>query len=363
MHTLPDTREIRRALVPYAVASTPRGLALFAGDVVLYLAALAGVLFSPWGWLQGLASVFAGIKVVNLVTLGHEASHQSLTASRRLNHWLAIAAFTPGLFNYRLWLYDHHNLHHHNTNECHPDSYTPLTLAQYRALGRWGRFKQRLYRSRSLLVFGLYYIAERWWHAKFFPRARMPVHVQRQAWPHFWYLLAYLASFLALLLAAPLYSPTSSLMAVGLGFCVPFYVFQSLFAFSVYVQHTHPRVPWFVAKPDRQREGRQELISVHLQFPYWFSLLAHHAYDHAAHHVHPAIPSYRIRAAQARLNALLGPAAISDRFSLAWLFDVQRRCKLYDFERHQWLDFDGRPTAEPSSVVPPGLGQEHAVTA
>ena len=52
-------RQIRHALAPYAVSSTPHGLALFVADVALYGVALAGVLFSPWGWLQGLASVFA----------------------------------------------------------------------------------------------------------------------------------------------------------------------------------------------------------------------------------------------------------------------------------------------------------------
>jgi omega-6 fatty acid desaturase (delta-12 desaturase) len=84
---------------------------------------------------------------------------------------------------------------------------------------------------------------------------------------------------------------------------------------------------------------------VHLRFPAWFGGVAHHVYDHAAHHAHPGIPCYRLPEAQQRLNALLGPLAVSDTLSLRWLYQVQRRCKLYDFERHRWLDFAGKPTS------------------
>lgn len=345
MNNIAAAKEIRRALSEHAVSSTSTGLILFVSDIALYLACIATVLFAPWLAIKLLASIIAGFKIANLATLAHDAAHNSLTASRPINSLIAIISFTPGLFNYRLWIYDHHNLHHHNTNETHADSFTPISKAAYDALSGWGKYKQRVYRMKSIWVFGLYYIIERWWQVKFFPRQHMPQQVQRRAWPHFLYLLAYLIAFFTLLALAPLYSETSSATALVLGFAVPYYIFQSLFSFTVYVQHTHPRIAWFKAKPDRNENGRQDIISVHLRFPKWFSLLAHHVYDHAAHHVHPAIPCYRLPEAQAQLNAMLGKAAISDKFSFAWLSQVQQRCKLYDFENHRWLDFSGRPSS------------------
>ena len=73
----------------------------------------------------------------------------------------------------------------------------------------------------------------------------------------------------------------------------------------------------------------------------------HHVYDHAVHHVQPAIPCYRLHEAQLALNRLSPDAALSRRFTFRLFWDTLRRCKLYDYERHRWLDFEGRPTSEP----------------
>jgi hypothetical protein len=37
---------------------------------------------------------------------------------------------------------------------------------------------------------------------------------------------------------------------------------------------------------------------------------------------------------------------VKEDFSIRRFADTVRRCKLYDFEAHRWLDFDGRPTTE-----------------
>lgn len=351
MSTLIPAKDVRRALSAYAVPDTRKGLTLFVVDLVLYGAAIAAVLFAPWLALKVAASIFAGVKISNLVTLAHDAAHNSLTTSRPLNKAIAIVAFTPGLFNYRLWVYDHHVLHHSRTNETHPDSYTPLSKDQYDALSGWDKLRQRLYRAQTVWMFGVYYIVERWWRVKFFPRAHMPDYVRFESRRHFLYLLVYLAGYLGLLAAAPLYSSTGSLEALLLGFVVPFYVFQSLFSFALYLQHTHPKVAWFAEKPDRNGDGRQDLISVHMAFPEPVAYLTHYGLEHGAHHVHPAIPCYRLKEAQAHLNQLLGvEAALSERFSLGLLRDIQRRCKLYDYEQHRWLDWEGRPTSEVTRV-------------
>lgn len=121
---VPSAREIRHALAAYARPDTTRGVMLFTVDMASYLALVALVLVLPWWPVQLLAGVLAGVKIANLVTLAHDAAHGSLTRSPHLNRVLAIAGFTPALFNYRLWPHDHHILHHRRTNEDHPDSYT-----------------------------------------------------------------------------------------------------------------------------------------------------------------------------------------------------------------------------------------------
>ncbi|MGH7123785.1 MAG: fatty acid desaturase, partial [Stellaceae bacterium] len=192
--------------------------------------------------------------------------------------------------------------------------------------------------------FGLYYIVERWWEVKLFPRAGVPEKFRASAWRHFALLMVYLISFLGLLAAAPLYSGTGSVAAIVLGFAVPFYVWMELMSASLYFQHTDPLIPW--VKSEGERRGIPvEALTLHLSFPSWFSRYMHHVYDHAVHHVQPAIPCYRQHDAQLLLNRL-SPHHVSRRFTFSLFWNTLRRCKLYDYERHRWLDFDGEPTSE-----------------
>lgn len=339
-------REILLEMKKFVRVNSVHGTLLFVTDLLMYIVLIYGVLYLPFLWMKCIASLGAGFKIANLATIAHDAAHNSLTKYRTLNKLIAVVSFMPGLFNYQLWLYDHHRLHHARTNENIPDSYTPISKKQYDNLPIYRRWWERIYRKPSVLFFGVYYIVERWSKAKLYPRKYIPREMHASAWRYFWLNMAYLASYITLLMFAPVYSATSAVMAIIMGFIIPYYVFQSLYAFSVYVQHTHPRVPWFDVPPDRNSYGRQEFISVHLIFPGWFRMLVHNVYDHAAHHVCPAIPCYQLGQAQARLNEMLGERSVSQQFSFACLFKTMQICKLYDYEHHRWLDFDGKPTSE-----------------
>src|SRR5581483_2604446 len=126
----------------------------------------------------------------------------------------------PALFNYRLWLLDHHVLHHPKVNGKHRDTFTPFSKAEYDALPPHRRRLERLYRAPYGAGFALYYIIERWLGVKFFPRSFMSERVRAEAWPHFAFLCTYLLLFVGGLAAAPLYSHTGSITAVLLGFVV-----------------------------------------------------------------------------------------------------------------------------------------------
>ncbi len=340
---------VRRAMAAFVTPDTTRGLIALAIDTALYLAALAGVLFIHPIWAKLPFSVYAGLKIANLGTLGHDAAHGNLTRSPILNRLLGFFCFMPGLHNYQIWLYDHNHVHHPYTNGRQKDSWTPFSKAEFDRLPRFRQWRERLYRMPWGLGVTPYYMYERWWQGKFFPNALLPRRFRAPAWRHFAYLLVYLAAFLALLVAAPLYSPTGSVAAIVFGFLVPFYVWQTLFSFSVYVQHTHVAIPWFDGAVDRKEAVPQENISLHLIFPRILSTMVHDVYEHAAHHVNPRIPFHRLREAQARLNEISAGNIVTERFSFAWFNDTLRRCKLYDYETNRWLDFDGRPTA-PSPV-------------
>jgi len=338
--------DIQRALREFTQPSLFWGTALALADLGQYAAGIAGVLWLAPIWAKIACSIFAGLKIANLATLGHDAAHGSLTPSAPLNRILGIAVFMPGLTNWALWIYEHHRRHHPYTNGALVDTFTPLSKAEYDVLPRWHRALKRFHRNPLGLGFALYYIVERWWEVKLLPRAGVPRKFRASAWRHFALLMVYLGAFLALLAAAPLYSETGSVAAILLGFVVPFYVWMELMSGSLYFQHTDPGIPWFKSEPDRRRLA-VEVLTLHLAFPMWFSRYMHHVYDHPVHHVQPAIPCYRLHEAQLALNRLSPDQVVSRRFSFRLFWDTLRCCKLYDYQRHRWLDFGGRPTGEP----------------
>lgn len=205
---------------------------------------------------------------------------------------------------------------------------------------------ERLYRGPNIIGWSLYYLIERWWDMKLFPRSHMPEVHRKAAWPHFWFLLGYAIVFVGALAAAPLYTNMSSAQAVLLGAVYPFMVFMALTGWALCLQHTHPDVAWLRGSNAQNKMfyDRGELLAVHWIMPRWFGRLSHDVMDHPVHHLHPRVPCYRLRRAQARLDELLGEHALVEKFTLRSFLDALRRCKLYDFENHRWLDFEGRPT-------------------
>lgn len=339
-------REALRQIAPYVRSSTAVGLAFFLYDFGLYWAGIAGVLLLPELWMKVLAATVAGFKLSALKTLGHDAAHGCLVRGKRLNWLLGVVVYAPCLYNYRMWVYDHHVRHHPYTNGPIRDTYTPFTKAEYDAMPAWRQWLERVYRGPTVIGWALYYLVERWWDMKLFPRGHMPAAHRKAAWPHFWFLLAYGATFLGALAAAPLYSATGSLQAVVLGALYPFVVFMAVTGWGLYLQHTHPDIAWLRGTDEENKVfyDRGELLAVHWKFPGWFGRLTHDVMDHPVHHLHPRIPCYRLKKAQATLNELLGKHAVVQKFTLRSFLDTLRRCKLYDFDKHRWLDFDGRPT-------------------
>ena len=331
-----EARELRAALEPFARRSGAAAASLLAANVLIYAALVAGTVAAPWLALRLLFVVLAGIAISGLFVIGHDAAHGAYAESRRWNAAIGRVAFLPSLHNFSLWQVQHNRLHHRLANVKGFNSWSPLTKTEFDCLPAWRRAVERLYRSP--LGFAPYYLVERWWRDKFFPRRRGAGGASSAAWLDFALLLAFLAALLALLAGF-------GWSAILWGFAAPFLVWNALVGATIYMHHTHPRVPWFEAIAEWRALAGDAAVTVHVQMPRWYGIASHNIMDHPAHHVHPKIPLYRLRAAQRHLNALLGERAIIQPFSLGYLWTTLRGCKLYDFGAHRWLDFAGRPTS------------------
>jgi len=331
-----EARTLRAALAPYARPSTPVALALLLATVTVYTLAVAGALMLPSLWLRVLCSIAAGATIASLFVIGHDAAHGAFTASRTLNGIIGRIALLPALHNYSLWQVQHNRLHHRLANVKGFNSWSPLTKAEYDALPSWRRALERLY--RGALGFAPYYLRERWWRDKVFPR-RSRDRARLTCWLDFALVSGAAWTFIA---ALALMGGTGT---VVLGFALPFLVWNAMMGATTYMQHTHMRVPWFEALTEWQGLAGQDEVTVQVQVPRWYGFISHHIMDHPAHHVHPKVPLYRVAAAQRELNRILGTRAVTQRFSPAYLWRTIARCKLYDYRQHRWLDFAGNPTS------------------
>jgi acyl-lipid omega-6 desaturase (Delta-12 desaturase) len=305
----------------------------------------------PEPWMRVVAAILAGIAIASGANVGHEAAHRNLFRSNRANLLAAIVAFAPALINYRLWIYDHHFLHHPFTNGKQAATYKPLSKAQFDRLALWRQWLERVYRAPLVINFGLYYLLERWIKVDFCCREGLPPRLRGSARRHFIGLLAYAFLFNVLLVWMGRIAEMTPAMSLLLGFALPFFSHLCVFGATLYLQHNHPRLAWFDHDVDRLHFGRTELLSVEIALPRLISMMTLGTLHHPAHHLHPRIPGCRLREAQQWLNAELGELAITEPFSLRGLVNTMRCCKLYDYRLHRWLDFDGRPTTETVPLV------------
>ncbi len=348
---MPHRKVIRAWLTPLVEKSTLRALLLLAVDYALFFALIAGTVWLEPAWAKLLCGLAAGFVTGRLFIIGHDACHQSLTAHRGLNKVLARLAFLPSLTPYSLWDTGHNVVHHGYTNLKGVDFvWAPLSAQEFAALSPVQRALQKLYRSGWCP--GLYYLVEIWWKREFFPnRQHMPT---RRA--IFTQDSALVATFgvlwVAAIAAAAWVTGQSPWLLLATGVLAPFLFWCSMIGFVVYVHHTHVKVSWHDNKAAWTAAAPFVSTTVHLTFPFNIGALMHHIMEHTAHHVDMSIPLYRLKQAQAKLEDMLPGRIIVQRFSWRWYFQTARACKLYDFSRECWTDFQGRMTSPVRGNLP-----------
>ena len=352
---LPAGRQrLVEALTPYAVPDTRVGLRLFIVDVAVYAIGMGLALFEDGTFWRVVGAVIVGLKMGSVYTLAHDALHHSLTASRRLNKLIAATGYLLSLHNYRIRLFDHLVLGHHpKLNGSQPDVYQPMSWEAYQQAPWWRQAWERYVRSPQIFAFAPYGIVSRWLEAELLPNKAMPAIFRARAYGYGLLLLGSLSLFVGWLAIRNDGDAAGLLSDIALVLVLPFVIFQTLQAAILFFQHTHPSIPWFGPGDPQFGQWGPEALTVHVELPKWLSSLTHEICEHPAHHVVPSIPCYRLREAQARLNELLGDRSLRVRPSYKVLADIMRRCKVYDYEHHVWLDFKGRPTAVPISEWSP----------
>jgi acyl-lipid omega-6 desaturase (Delta-12 desaturase) len=329
--------------------STRFGVAFTIGDYALFAVGAGTAVAAPW-WICKLAGVgIAGIAVAMLFALAHDAAHGSLAESKRMNRLLATICFLPSWYPYTPWIRGHNHLHHAWTNVAECDySWRPVSPEQYRTMPRWRRAVEHLYRS----WYGLWAhsIVEIWWKHMAMPRNddRRFLNTRHLHADRLLVLGSSAAAAAFCWFAAPRWSTVAGGPRLGGGaifamvVLAPWWIFHMMFSVVTYLHHTHPRVPWFRTKRESTFFAGQVQATVHVELPAWLELLLHNITVHSAHHVDPRVPFRDLPDAQRRLERSFSSEIIIERWSIASFVAVARQCKLYDYDRHRWLDFSQR---------------------
>ena len=326
--------------------SLKHGLEIFAVHVLLYFATLLGAIANFALPVNLLFSVANGVFIALLFIIGHDGCHGSFVPQRSWNRWLARFAFVPCVHSASLWRRTHNEMHHHRTNLKGFDrAWAPMSKAEYDSASSFRRWLERVYRGPFGPV--IYYYREFWLYRLVLPLAPETRTNWKRHLPDSAFVLAGFALTLFTIVSLGLtFAPLRPFwLTFVLGWAIPFAVWNYVMGLSIYLNHTHPNIPWFQDESSWTFHRGNVRSAAHVVLPRYLAPLLSDVLAHTAHHAEVTLPVYALPAAQAKLKSAFETEVQEYPFSLSEYRKVYRACKLFDFERMCWTDFEGVPTA------------------
>lgn len=316
-------------LAPFRRPSTVRSVWQLVSTALLLAGAWTLMYFSlgVGYWLTLLLAVPAAFFLVRLFIVQHDCGHGSFFRSPRVADIVGSALGVLTLTPYHYWK-KAHAMHHATSGNLEHRGFgdiDTLTVDEYRALSRWGRFKYRMYRH-PVILFGIGAVLH------FFVRHRLPTIVPRTwtraRWSIFWTDVG-LAAFV-----------------VGMGLLVGFRQFLlvhvplmtlscSMGVWLFYVQHQFEPTYW---EHDEQWAYNDAALvgSSYYRLPRLLQWATGNIGLHHVHHLSARIPNYRLQEALESIPELRRVTTLTLRESLRCvrlaLWDERER-KLVRFPR------------------------------
>ena len=313
--------------------SVGRGMGLILRDLAVYGLAIWGLASTDTVWLLVPLWLVAGAATAALFVVGHDAAHEALFDSKRLNAVVARITMLPSLHATEAWVFGHNRVHHgHTLKQGFDFVWHPLTVEQYEELTPFQQARHRF--EWGPLGSGQYYFREIWLNKMMrfsFPK-RWAAKVRRDKVIVATFALA--AAVLTFLAAGPLGGLWLWIKLV----VVPFLLFCHLIGWVVYVHHIAPDIRWWPRREWNRFRGQVEGTTV-LWGPPLFDPVFHWIMVHLPHHVDMRIPCYRLPDAARAIAASYSDHVDERRLQLRSYLRSVRVCKLYDFEAGRWLAY------------------------
>ena len=289
-HTLTPPANARQWL---AVLARYRDPSL--GRSVFELAATLLPFLMIWAlawWLLAYAPVASfglallnGIFLVRLFIIQHDCGHGAFLKQRRVQNWIGRSLGVLTLTPYTVWQRTHaiHHASHGNLDARGIGDVTTLTVAEYQARGRFGRWLYRLYRNPVVLfVLGPAYL--------FLLQNRLPIGLMRAGWGY-WVSAMGTNAMIALVLAALLWA--GGWEAVLLIYLPCAISAATIGVWLFYVQHQFEQTHWSKGEDWQLHHAALEGSS-HYVLPQPLRWLTGNIGIHHVHHLYSRIPFYRL---------------------------------------------------------------------
>jgi acyl-lipid omega-6 desaturase (Delta-12 desaturase) len=324
-----------------------KALLFFTVQVLMYLICFLGAIadYSLIG--NCIFTILTGLIIGQIFTIGHDAAHQSFAKSSFLNQFIARFAFLLTLHSYTLWVLEHNIKHHGNTNNKDKDvTWAPMTKEEFDRQSKIRQWLERFYRSPFGL--GFYFIGEIWFKRHILPLNQDARSEWKKHLPDCFLIAAagIIQPAIIISLGHSIAPSKSVIELLGLGLLMPLIIWSWVLSCIVYLQHTHPDIPWFQRSEKFQFSQLQIHVTAHVIFPKLIGSLLYNLMEHTAHHLQPSIPAYNLPVAQNQLEQVHSQSVIIYPWSFTEHLRIMQICKLYDFEQKCWTDFDGNPTSK-----------------
>jgi acyl-lipid omega-6 desaturase (Delta-12 desaturase) len=344
-------------IIPSTAYDNPtwKGLAYFARDLVIYAAVVWALVSTdnPF-FLVGLW-VLASLSVAGLFIIGHDAAHEALFKSRRLNSIVGHVAMLPSWHVYEAWVLGHNRIHHgHTVREGMDFVWHPVTAEQYSAMSTFGRLRHRV--EWSWWGSGAYYLREIWLNKMitFSPPAKWAKAIRRDLV----FMVAGVGLGMALFGWLGWLAYGSALGVVWMivkVVVIPFLGFNFVIGSVVHVHHVQPDIRWYPRREWTKFRGQMEGTTI-LRAPRVLDLFFHSIFVHIPHHVDMRIPFYGLEPAAAAIKAEFPDSIHDEKLRFRDFMANSRQCKLYDFEQGRWYTYDQAMTALAARPVADGAG-------
>ncbi len=275
-------------------------------------------------WLTLMISSFNAAFLLRLFAIQHDCGHGAFFNNRNLSDWLGRVIGVLTLTPYDVWRRSH-SIHHSSAGNLGRrgigDIHT-LTVAEYQAMGAFGRWKYRLYRH-PVILFGLGpgYL--------FFLQNRLPLGLMAKA--RYW--VSAMCTNAAIIVALGLIIYFGGLMPILLIFLPSTLLAATAGVWLFYVQHQFETTHWD-SEEDWQLHDAALKGSSHYVLPSPLQWMSANIGIHHVHHLYSRIPFYRLPEVLHDHDELAHGNRMTIRESL-----VSARLHLWDEETKRLLSF------------------------